>query len=806
MRNILSDIKYSVRMLLKKPGYTAASIIILTLGMGFTIAAFTVVNALLLRPLSYPESDRLLFIGQSYTTAEPPGGAGEFKFLFWREHSNSFEAMTCISHIGATNGNLITEKGAEFVRGARISKDFFRVFGVNPSLGRPFSDQEDNPGNSASVAILSDGLWKTKFGAELSVIGKSVRFNEKSLTVIGVMPPNFMPDEQLFIPLQAGGPQSDPHPNAAVIGRLKRGVTLEQAKAELKAIAESYRAQFPDNMRKQEFVDAILYRDSIVTADVTDRVWLIFGGVALLLLIGCVNVANLQLLRSSERQREIAIRTALGAEKRRIIRLLLIEGMMLAIAGGSLGLAFAMFVKHLFVNEALIAMPITYVNLSLDWRITTLAIISVIGSGLIFGLIPLRQIFKVDIANSLKENAGRGGTAKSRLKGVFVTLQVAFSIILLVGAGLFIRTFIKLSSVNSGITPDNVNTYALQLRGEQYTTANNVSAFYDATINRIKVLPGIESVAFTNVLPVSSQFNSAIFFPDSPDDFQSVQFRVVTPDYFRVFKIPVKHGRVISDEDHVSSQPVVVVSESFAKLFISGEKKNRTELHQYKDPIGRQIVGVVGDVRQLGLKESARPTVYFPTKQVSDRTMNMVSSYTKSRLVVRAKGQSQNQTSDVIRAIASIDPTIAVHDIRSMNNVLGEAKSMENFYMTLCGLLAGLGLLLSVMGIYAVTSYMVTQRTSEMALRIALGAQVRNIMSLILKHGLLLAGIGLVIGVAGAFALTRFMKGMLFGVETTDTITFLSVIALIMVASIAACLLPARRAAKADPITALRCE
>jgi predicted permease len=555
-------------MLLKNPSFTLIAAFTLALGIGANTAIFSVVNAVMLRPLPYPEPERLLTIGQQYQ--DGLAGAGEPKFLFWREHNQSFESMAAYSNFGGAGGNLSGGSEAEHVDGLRVSEDFFRVHGVYPMIGRSFTKAEDTPG-AERTAILSYGLWQRRFGGDKDLIGKTVLLNDRAVTVVGVMPPNFRiaSNIDLLTPMQAE-PTSNHNPNSMVVGRLKPGVTIEQARAELRIIADQYRAAFPKQMQKVESIGVQPYQETF-TAGVGRYLWILLGAVVFLLLIACANVANLQLTRAAGRQREIAVRMAIGANNGRIARQLLTEGVLLALIGGTVGGLSAVWGTELLVSTLPEGFLPSIAEIDVDWRVLLFAFATALATGLLFSLAPAWRAGRIDVNAALKENAGKGGTGRERLHGALVIAEVALSIVLLIGAGLLIRSFANLLNVAPGFDPHNVLTFKVALEGERYQTTAQTTAFYRETLQRIKGLPGVTAAAITNKLPLDWQFNMPVVFADQPDKFQSVQFRMISPDYFKVMKIPVRQGREFGEADNLAGQPAVIINEAFARRYFDGQ-------------------------------------------------------------------------------------------------------------------------------------------------------------------------------------------------------------------------------------------
>ncbi|MDT7604748.1 MAG: putative transport system permease protein [Acidobacteriota bacterium] len=805
VETLIQDVRFGARMLRKDFGFTLVSVLTLALGIGATTAIFSVVNAVLLRPLPYPEADRLLYVGQQYRSGI--AGSGEPKFLFWREQSQSFEALACSSSFGGAGGNLSGGTEAQYVRGLRVSEDFFRVLGIYPAQGRAFTHDEDMPGG-ASVAILSDKLWQRSFGGDTGIIGRTVTLNDQPMTVVGIMPPQFRlaSGAELFVPMRARA-GSNIDPNADVVGRLKPGVSLQQAQAELKVIAEKYRAAFPRQMQEGETVAAEPYQD-LFTEGLAKYLWIILGAVTFLLLIACVNVANLQLARVASRQREVAVRIALGAAGGRIVRQLLTEGLLLALAGGTAGFLFALWGTQLLTALTPEDLLPGVAVIGTDWHVLAFAFAAAITTGLLFGLGPAWQARKVDVNAALKENSGKGAPMRGRLRGSLVVIELALSLTLLVGAGLLVRTFFKLISVAPGFDPHNVLTFQIALNGKRYDTTNGAAAFYRDALERISKLPGVEAAAVTNKLPLDWQFNMPVVFPGKPDQSQSVQVRTISADYFRVMKIGVRQGRAFGDADDSAAPPVAIVNEAFARRYFDGQTALAQQLSIGRglDDPPREVIGVVSDIKQQSLDRPAPPMVFVPIPQLPDKLMKSVRAFTSASFVVRTTVAPASLSPSIKHEIAALDPTLPLSHISSMEEVAARSIASQRFNMLLLGSFAALGLLLAAVGIYGVMSYMVAQHTREIGIRMALGAQARDVVRLVVGQGLRLTLAGIIVGLAGAFALTRLMTTLLFGVTATDPATFVAIPLLLVAVALAACFIPARRATRVEPTVALRYE
>jgi putative ABC transport system permease protein len=816
MHTLLQDLRYGARMLWKKPGFTAVAVITLALGIGANTAIFSVVNAVLLKPLPYPESERIVRVGQQF------GGelwaAGEPKFLFWRERSRSFESLAAYQYLGS-GYNLTGGSEPEFVSALRVSADFFRVLGVSPGVGRSFTKEEDTSGGER-VVILSDGLWQRRFGADAGLVGKTVALNGQPHTVVGVMPPDFRmvsTAADVFVPMRPSL-AGDPNPNHAVIGRLKDGVTLAESQAELKSIADEYRAAFPNQMRQNESAGAEPYEE-MFKGGVRRLLWILLGAVGFVLLIACANVANLQLTRAASRTREMAIRQAMGAGGWRITRQLLTEGVLLALAGGAAGWLLAAWGTELLVA----AMPpgllarvseISYDwragGISFDWRVLAFTCGVAVVTGLLFGLAPAWQARRVDLNSALKEGGDKGssGAGRGRLRSALVVAEVALSLVLLVGATLLMQTFVNLRGVEPGFDPRGVLTFQVSPGGERYDTAAKTADFYRAAIERIRAVPGVESAAVTSTLPIASRFNMPFVTDRKPDAVNSAEFRLVTPDYFRVLKIGVRQGRAFTPADAPGAEGVVIVNESFARRYLNeGDPlTRRVTVGRGAGEASRRVVGVVGDVKQFGLDSSAPPMIFVPAAQASDELLKVTRRFLSPKFVVRTAGDPLTFAGAIKRELAAVDPTLPLSQVRGLEEIVGRSVAPQRFNMLLTGVLAGLGLLLAGVGIYGVVSYAVAERTREIGVRMALGAAKRDVLRLVIGQGMKPTLIGVAVGVAAALALTRLMKSLLFGVGANDPLTFAGVAAMLAGVALAACWMPARRAAKVDPMIALRCE
>jgi len=800
-------------MLLKNPGFTTIAVFTLALGIGANTAIFTIVNAVLLRQLPYPQAERILVVGRDFAGVNQVGAIDDPRFLFWREHQRSFEALAASLPMGA-GVNLSGDGLPEFVPARRISVDFFRVLGVAPALGRGFTAEEDRDGG-AKVAVLSDALWQRRYGADSGVIGKTISLNGRSYTVIGVMPPDFRMADifrpvDVFTPLSPGT-SGNAGFNLQVLGRLKPGVTPAQALAEMKLVGELLREAQPRLMGRQETVNVRSYRE-FLTDSARSQLWILFGAVSFVLLIACANVANLQLTQAAARQREVAVRLALGAGWRRIARQLLTEGVLLALAGAALGLLLAVWGMALLTEWAPPNLLPRSGEISLDGRVLLFTLLAAVLTGLVFALAPVWQAARVDVNSALKESAGKGmaGAGGKRLRGALVVIEIALALILLSGATLLTRTFVNLHGVAPGFDPNNVLTFQMTLTGERYQTVESVGDFLQRSFEKLRSLPGVEAVAVTNTLPLDAQYNFPIELESKPGQITAVQYRTITPDYFRAIGIGLKAGRAVSGSDTATAEKVVVVNEAFVKQYLPesnlqgalGQRLYIGKMFGFDWPW--RIVGVVADAKQFDLQSAAPSSVFVPALQLASAEGKFLSGERALKFVLRTAGDPLRLNEAARNAMLEIEPNLPLTRMRSMEQILAQSVAQQRFNMLLLSVFASLGLLLSAIGIYGLMSCAVAERTPEIGLRMALGAQAGDVLRLIVRHGLALTVVGLGLGLAGALALTRLIKGYLFGVSATDPLTFVADALSLALVALVACWIPARRATKVDPLAALR--
>lgn len=796
-------------MMLKKPGFTLISVLTLALGIGATTAIFTVVNAVLLRPLPYAEPERIMAL----SPARPGSsfqGVSEAKFVFWREHSQAFDGVAATQGIGS-GVNLSGGNEPEFVSGVRVSADFFRVLGVHPAIGRDFTQEEDSP-TGERVAILSDALWRSRFGADPALLGKTVAINGTDYTAIGVMPPSFRYGDRidLLVPMRTNPASRDEGHNYTVLAQLKPGVTQAQARADLQLVFDRFKDAFPKMIWRQEEGIRVEPHLASLTAGVRPMLLIMFGAVGFVLLIACANVANLQLTQAAGRVSEMAVRQALGASWSRIVRQLLTEGVLLAFVGGLAGLLLAqsgVAALAAFIPSELI--PRT-VEIGFDWRVLAFALSASLLTGLIFALAPAVKAARVDVNHALKQG-GKGaiGDDRGRMRSMLIVSEIALALVLLVGAGLLIRTFVSLRGVDPGFDPRNVLTFEVAPNGQQYNTTAKHLDYFERGLDRIKNIPGVQAAAVTSNLPLGRWLNLTVEVQGREDSQRSTEYRMITPEYFEVMLMAIRQGRAFSEADNAAGEPVAIVNETYARLvFKDADPLGQRVIVERSVPNSRpcQVVGVVSDLKQFGLNSPAPPAVFVPLAQVPDKILLVARQFVTMKFAIRTSVDPLSLSAAAKREMLNIEPSLPVTNMQSLEQIVSLSLAQDRFNTTLLGFFAGIGLLLAVIGIYGVMAYSVAQRTREIGIRIALGASSRDVLTLVLSQGLILAVIGVAIGLAGAFALTRLLSSLLFGVTPTDPLTFVATAVLLTGVALAACLVPARRAARVDPMVALRYE
>ena len=807
MDTLLQDIRFGARMLFKSPGFTAVAIISLALGIGANTTVFSVINAVLLKALPYSEPQSIVLVwGEDKAAGSSRGQMSATDVADYRARNHVFEEMTTYSDFRPIfSGNGEPER----VPGAQVGDGFFTVMHAQPLLGRVFTAEEQQDGKDL-VVVLSYGLWQRRFAGDPNIVGRTIKLSARDYTVVGVMPANFqsLPTGLLNWPAEFYRPvaeapsekdRSSRHLRA--IARLKPGVTLEQAQTEMNLIARQLSQEHP-NDNASSGVHLVTLREDLV-GRLRPALLMLFGAVGFVLLIACANVGNLLLARSTARHKEIAIRAALGAGRDRLVRQFLTESLLLSLAGGTLGVLAAVWGTTFIEASAAKFLP-TLGRIEVDTPVLWFTAIISVLTGVVFGIIPAWRASRPDLNETLSDGGRSAGAASTRspLRSALVVIEVALALVLLICAGLLIKSVLRLRDVDPGFKPDRIVTMNVWLPGAKYPKAPEWNSFFNRMLERIERVPGVEAAGLTSVLPVSANFDrrtiEAEGQPKKPGEYPDIDNYMVSPDYLRAMSIPLLKGRTLTPQDNENAPLVVLASETMARKLWPGEdpigKRVRFYNSNGEQRPWRTVVGVVRDVKQYGLDTAAPMAMYetltqFPTTAVT--------------LVVRTASDPATMVAAVRREILALDPDQAVFNIATMDQLVADSMSLRRFSMFLLGVFAALALVLAAVGIYGVLAQSVSQRTHEIGIRMALGAQTRDVLKLIVRQGMSLTVIGIVVGLAGAFALTRLLASLLFSVGATDPMTFLWIPVLLAAVSFFACYLPARRASKLDPIKAL---
>ncbi len=806
MNTLWQDLRYGVRVMLKNPGFSLIAALTLALGIGANTAIFSMVYSILIRPLNYPDSERIVTVWEDHTRrggpvrewTSPPG------YQDWREQSTVFSHTAAMTGWGPT----LTEAGEpERLVGANVGHEAFAVLGVKPMLGREFTPQEDTRG-AAKVAIISHSLWQRHFSGDGSIIGKAIRLSGENYTVVGVMPAGFqfpilgkVDVWSAWQPAQGPGCQRGCY-TQRVIGRLKPGVSLEQARTELTAIGQRIEQQFPED--NKNIGVTITPLQEFLVGGMRDGMFALLLAVGLVLLMACANVANLLIVKAAARTREIAVRVALGASRWQIIRQLLTESLLLALIGGALGVLLGYWLVDWLKRIAPDGTP-RIEDITINSRVLLFSVAASLLTGVLCGLAPAVQATKPDLNQTLRESgAGNKGSANSgRIRSGLVVIEMALALTLLVGAGLLLRSFVKLQHVDPGFASANVLTARFALPQTAYPDRQQVAVFHQQLQERLKALPGVQSVAYSTSVPMTGIDTDTSFVVEGrpippPDQRPSSWFSVVSPEYFDTMKIALRQGRNFAASDHEKSPRVVLISEATARRYWPNENPIGKRVgFGMEQPDWREIIGVVSDIHHFGLDLDARPTMYFSSLQVSRGVTN---------IVMRVQGDPANYVTALRREVQALDKNLALSTVQSMDEVVASTIATPRLLTWLFGGFAVIALLLAALGIYGVMAYVVSLRTHEVGIRIALGAQARDVLSLIVGQGMKLALIGVALGLVASLLVTRLMKTLLFGVSATDPMTFVMITVVLLAVVLLACWLPARRATKVDPMIALRCE
>jgi putative ABC transport system permease protein len=799
----LRDVRFGLLMMRKNPGFTLVALLTLVLGIGANTAIFSVVNSVLLRPLPYEGAEQLVRIHSSKPPQFDQFPISPGDFMEWQEQTKSFEQIAAYF----TGPPLIlTGSGdPEQFEGAHVSASAFPLLRVAPLMGRTFLPEEEGLGND-QVVVLSYGLWQRRFGADPRIIGQPVRLSDQSYTVIGVMPANFkFPSDrtEAWVPTGFAPDDRDKHGAhyLSVLARLKPGVGVQQSQAEIDTVGRRLAEQYPDSNAGWNF-KVVTWQEDIV-GPIKPALLLVSGAVLFVLLIACVNVTNLLLARAAARSREMSIRAALGASRGQIVRQLLTESLVLSLIGGALGLLLTIWGVKLLLALASETLPVVN-GVTVDGRVLGFTLILSLLTGVIFGLVPALQVSTPNLTESLKEG-GRGGTegvGRSRLRKLLVVSEVVLALVLLIGAGLLIRSFLRLRDVNPGFNSRNVLTMKISLPRTRYPEEAQQAAFFEKVLQNVSTLPGVQTAAAVAPLPFDGDMNYDFVIEGRPAitaaETPSANYYLISPDYFRVMGVPLLKGRPFNERDRKGVPRVAIINETMARKYFPGEDPigKRINVTNGSDVL-REIVGVSGDVKQYGLDDETKSQIYEPYLQEPFFVMT---------LAVRTEGDPMILKGQVYGKVLSIDKEQPVTGVRTLDSIVAESLARRRFTMALFSIFAAVALTLATIGIYGVMSYLVSQRTHEIGIRMTLGAQAGDIMKLVVGQGVLLVVIGTVIGLLAAFALTRVMSSLLFGVSATDFMTFALVSVLLFVVAILASYIPARRAMRVDPMTAMRRE
>jgi putative ABC transport system permease protein len=811
METLIQDIRYGIRMLLKAPSFSIVATIALALGIGANTAIFSVVNSVLLRPLPFANADELMMVWETDSVRGQVRGTASFpNFVDWRSQNSVF------SHMAAyyTGDFIMTGKGESTrLQGAAVNPDMFPLLGVTPIQGRAFREEEDKPGESGRVVILSAGMFQTRFNSDPSAIGQSLTLDGRNYTIVGVMPASFQFPIQnepieLWTTMSADAEGDNPSTEQRgahylkVMARLKPGVSTEQAQAEMSTIGARLEQQYPDkNLHRNIQVEPAL---NALVGDIRPALLILLGAVGCVLLIACANVANLLLARAMTRHKEMAIRSALGASRMRVVRQLLTESILLSLTGGALGLVLAVWWSDLLLALGKENIP-RAMQVGLDWRVLAFTFGVSVVTGIFFGLFPAIHSAKTQLTETLKEG-GRGsteGARRNRIRGILVVSELAVAVVLLVGAGLLIQSLWRLQSVSPGFNPDKLMTFSVALSEVKYP-AEKQQQFYHDLVSRLGTLPGVQSASAVMPLPLSGDRFSISFEtegrPVAKGAEPSADFFTIDPNYFKTMSVPLVRGRYFDERDAKTSTPVIIVSQGFVDKHFPGEdpigKRIKPGISSYEGekPAMREIVGVVGNVKNRGLNVESRPTYYVPHSQTP---------FNQMAIVVKSSGDPAGMIGAARNEVNAMDRELPVFNAKTMDDYLAASVASPRFNTTLLGIFAAVALILTIVGLYGVMSYSVAQRTNEIGIRMALGAQTRDVLRLIVSQGFRLVLLGLAIGLAGAFAVTRIIASLLFGVSTKDPFTFAAAAMLLALVALVACYIPARRATRVDPIKAL---
>jgi predicted permease len=810
METLFQDLRYGLRMLIRNPGFTAVAIITMALGLGANTALFSVVNGVMLKSLPFQDPDRLMFILETNAKFPPPGvSSSSLNYRDWKEQNRSFQMIAARQGYTA---NLTSSERPEKIQGEKVTWDYFTTLGVTPISGRTFTEDEDKPG-ARPVILLSQGLWQRRFGSDPNIVGQAVPINGQSATVIGIMPNDYRPNIELWAPLAIVYQNADRNlHNLQVIGRLAAGVSQAQAQTEMSTIAARLAGQYPD--ANTGWGVALVPFQDLIILNIRQALMILLAAVGFVLLIACANVANLLLARAASREKEIVIRLTLGASRGRLIRQVLTESILISLIGGLVGVLIAVWCTQALIGLNPQGIPRAK-EIGIDGRVLGFSLLMALGSGILFGLTPAWLATKPNLNETLKESgkSSAGNARGHRLRGLLVIIQVALAFVLLVGAGLLIKSFSQLQQVNVGFNRERLLTMQVSLPPAQYQAPPTLLSFYNEAVRQISALPGVTSVGAISHVPLAGGGPQFVFAVEgrpipTPAEAPIASYRVVTPGYFQTMGIPLTKGRGFTDADDPNTLQVVLVNQKLVDDMWPGE-----------DPIGKRltvgvplpneqpdwatVVGVVGNVKHTSLAGETNMQMYHPVAQTPFLTQGMGRTM---NYVIRAGSTPETLIEPARKVFAGLNATLPVSNVKTMENIISDSVAPFRFNMFLLGLFAATAMVLTLVGVYGVMNYAVTQKTQEIGIRMALGAQPGQVRALILKQGLKLSTAGLVIGLTGSFVLLRLMSSLLFGVSATDPLIFVGVALGLALVTVLACYIPARKATKIDPLVALKYE
>ena len=809
IETLVHDARYAIRTLLRAPGFTIAVLLTLALGTGANTAIFSVVNTVLLRPLPYPGSDRLVQLVRRHPSGVGGGQTG-LRYFFFRDHMRLGPMAAWRNPTGI---NLVTGSNAEFVRAMPVSKEYFEVFGVRPILGSAFTAEHDQTGGPLA-AVLSDGLWRRQFGGNPAVVGTSILLGERSHVVVGVMPASFaaIPPVDLYVPLRPSTTGPGGGFNYGVTARLPPGTTLAQANDEAAAIWEAMGREFPQVILRNELPSGFEPLQTTLSRGVRPALLAILGAVGLLMLIACANSANLLLARASGREREIGVRAALGAGRGRIIKQLLTESVLLAIAGAAIGIALAYWAMPLLLSLTPPQFR-AYQEVRLDSTVLLVTLAIAIGTGILFGLAPAITLSRPDLVEVFKDDGTRSaGSARSSLvRQSLVVAEVALCMLLLVAAALLVQTFIRMRAVDPGFDPARVVTARMSLQGESYAKPEAYTRFFEQGLERLRRIPGVRAAAVVNGVPIERGLNLNVDILDVRETDGRLQFenaltdwRYASTDYFSTMGIRIVEGRGFEDGDRGGAPPVAVVSEAFARQFFKDTRAIGQHLRVFESDGPIEIVGIAKDVREAGLTGPILAVMYVPVQQANPSGVNASHTYFQMSWVVRADTPGPILEREMREALRALDPKQPLSSFRTMNEIKSAAVNDQRFQMTLLGVFAGIGLLLAIAGVYGLVSYSAAQRTREFGIRMALGAPRGLILRSVVRSGAILALVGVATGIAASVASRTVLERFVWGISPLDPLTILFVAILLIIVVMLASLVPALRAVRLNPVSALR--